>query len=284
MAKRSATFPGPVPKEALEFFQKKGLKPGFSYLDVWKEEHSVAFTVAKIMELDILGTLRGTLERALEDGTTFAQFRKDVETLMDRSGWSDYGDEKSKKHRLRVIFDTNMRMAHSKGQWERIERTKSALPYLLYGLGPVKTKHREVHAGWAGLVLPVDDPFWDVAMPQNAYLCACWVRQVGAGEANRLGVDESPKLEMERWEHPKTGAVEMVPKGIHPGFNYNPGKSRTAGVEFAASNAMGKKPPPAAERGKRPLKELDKELIAEKRQAIRLIVSEVGKRLEGLRP
>jgi hypothetical protein len=46
--------PGPVPKEAIKFLEGKGLKPAFSYLEVWKEEHETAFTVAKIMENDIL--------------------------------------------------------------------------------------------------------------------------------------------------------------------------------------------------------------------------------------
>ena len=39
------------PAEAIRFFQKKGYKFGFDWRDVWKEEHAVAFTVAKAMQI-----------------------------------------------------------------------------------------------------------------------------------------------------------------------------------------------------------------------------------------
>ena len=46
--------PGPVPREALDFFRAKGWKVGFDYRDVWRQEHATAFTVAKVMRADVL--------------------------------------------------------------------------------------------------------------------------------------------------------------------------------------------------------------------------------------
>lgn len=43
-----------APKEAVNFFRQKGYKVGFSWQDVWQEEHAYAFTVAKAMRNDIL--------------------------------------------------------------------------------------------------------------------------------------------------------------------------------------------------------------------------------------
>ena len=34
------------PKESLDWFKAKGLKPAFDYRDVWKEEHANAFMAA----------------------------------------------------------------------------------------------------------------------------------------------------------------------------------------------------------------------------------------------
>jgi hypothetical protein len=34
-----------IPKEALAYLKNKKLRPGFSYKDVWHEEHATAFTV-----------------------------------------------------------------------------------------------------------------------------------------------------------------------------------------------------------------------------------------------
>ena len=160
--------PGPVPKEALEFFKTKGLQPGFNWYDVWREEHTAAFTVAKIMELDILRSVRGLVDRAIEEGKTFEQWRKEVKPLLDQSGWSDYGTEKTSKHRMRVIFDTNMRTARAAGQRQRIERTKDVLPYLTYELGP-SVRHRDEHVSWEGTTLPADDVWWETHFTPNGY-------------------------------------------------------------------------------------------------------------------
>lgn len=163
-------FPGPVPQEALDFFERKDLQVGFSWADVWQQEHAHSFTIAKVMELEVLATMRGIVERAIEDGTTFQEFRKDVKPLLDKSGWSQFGGERTEKHRLRVIYDTNMRTARAEGQWERVQRTITVLPYLEYDLGP-SVNHREEHMSWAGTVLPANDPWWIDHWPPNGYLC-----------------------------------------------------------------------------------------------------------------
>jgi uncharacterized protein with gpF-like domain len=226
---------GPVPKEALAYFDRKGLKPGFDYRDVWKQEHSVAFTIAKVMELDVLATMRDLIRGAIEEGRTFEEFQQAARLELDQSGWSDYHKTTPKKRRLRTIYDTNMRTARAAGQWQRIERTKRALPYLLYD-NTTSLRKREEHEAWVGLVLHVDDPFWDYAMPPSGYGCKHRVRQVSKREAEGPlgGVSEAPPLELVPWENKRTGAVELIPRGVQPGFNYNPGNNRSAGAVFAA--------------------------------------------------
>lgn len=215
--------PGPVPKEALEYFRKKGIKPGFSYLSVWKEEHNFAFTVAKVMEQDILADIRTSIEIALREGKPFAEWQKDVKPLFDASGWSDYGTEATAPYRLKRIYQTNMRVARAVGQWQRIQRTKRALPYLMYQLGPSE-KHRPEHAAWDGLILPVDDPFWVAHYPPNGYGCKCRVIQLTRSETERRGgPSEAPVEELIEWTNASSGEKELVPKGIHPAFNFNPG-------------------------------------------------------------
>ena len=49
--------PGPPP-EASRFLKNKGLKTAFSWQDVEPEEHAVAFTVAKAMQIDVLTAIR----------------------------------------------------------------------------------------------------------------------------------------------------------------------------------------------------------------------------------
>ncbi|EMF7446565.1 hypothetical protein V8073_001509 [Vibrio parahaemolyticus] len=235
-----------VPKEALDWFKRKGIEPGFDYRDVWRQEHSNAFTVAKMLNADLLTDVKAIVEQAIEEGQTFEQFREILKPLLVKSGWWGIqemvdplsGDSKpvqlGSEGRLKTIYKTNMRTARAAGQWERIERTKRAMPYLLYQLGP-SIEHRLQHENWKGLLLPVDDAWWNAHMPPNGWGCKCWIRQVSRFEADKLIKEgkvstSAPDDGTKRWVNKRTGEVEVLPEGIEPGWDYNPGKSREASL------------------------------------------------------
>lgn len=223
--------PGPVPKEAIAFFDEKNLKPGFSYRDVWREEHNVAFTVAKIMEQDILADVQDSLAVALEEGKPFRQWAKEINSTLDKSGWSAYGADRDKPRRLLTIYNTNMRSARAVGQWQRINRTKRTRPFLEYALGPSE-RHRDEHVAIAGTILPVDHSFWDSYMPPNGWLCKCHVIQHSRTVAERRGGQSpEPDIKFDQWTNPDTGQAQQIPRGIDPGFDYNPGKDRAKKLE-----------------------------------------------------
>lgn len=265
--------PGPVPKDALDYFRNKVSVPGFDYRDIWGEEHANAFTVAKAMQTDVLEALRGALDKALSEGRALRDFAKDLTPELQKLGWwgkADLVDPKTGEtvnaqlgspRRLKTIYSANMRTARAAGQWERAERTKKALPYMLYELGPSR-EHRVDHVGWHGTCLPIDDPWWDEHMPPNGWGCKCRVRQVSRVEYERLtknGVQApdrkqeinpetglptgrrekrtvpmkttAPKTEYMEWANKRTGTVELVPSGIDPGWDTNPGKVRHQNLE-----------------------------------------------------
>ena len=173
-------FPGPVPREALEYFRDRDLRPGFSYLDVSGMEYAHGFTVAKAVQLDILDDIREALDEHLEGGGTLRTFEKQLTPVLQRKGWwgrKQVIDPKTGRaveaqlgspRRLRTIYRSNMRAARAAGQWERIRRTQRTHPYLLYRLGPSET-HRPEHAAWDGTLLPADDPWWHDHFPPNGW-------------------------------------------------------------------------------------------------------------------
>ncbi len=239
MGKKSYTA-GPVPKEATETFSSKGWKVGFDHRDVWAEEHAFAFTVAKAMTADVLEGIRGAVDCALAEGKTFQQFKKELTPTLQQLGWwgrqevldPKTGETKKAQlgspRRLKVIYQTNMRMARSAGKWERIERTKKLLPYLKYSLGPA-VRHRPEHVAWEGTILPADDPWWDDHYPPNGWNCKCWVKQLTQSAVDKAGgKSDRPDNGEREWTNPRTGETMTVPNGVTPGFNYNPGKVRQA--------------------------------------------------------
>lgn len=173
-------FPGPVPKEALEFFKAKELHPSFSYLDVSAEEHALGFTVAKSTGYDILGDVKGALEEHLKKGKTFESFKRELAPILREKGWwgeKDVTDPETGEkrlaqlgspRRLKTIFRANMRSARAAGQWQRIQRAKRSHPYLLYR--PSSSREpREGHVQWYGTLLPADDPWWRDHFPPNGW-------------------------------------------------------------------------------------------------------------------
>lgn len=232
--------PGPVPKDALEYLRAKGYKVGFDHRDVWREEHATAWTVAKAMRLDILEAIRAAIDEAVDAGQSFDQFKRELKPLLVKLGWWGRAElrdpltgelrevQLGSPRRLRVIFDVNLRTAHAAGQWQRIERTRKTHPFLLYQLGPSR-EHRPEHAGWAGIILPADDPWWQTHFPPNGWGCKCWVRQLSRREAERLlgsgkYLDKAPDLGLQEYINKRTGQVLEVPVGIEPGWDYNPGQ------------------------------------------------------------
>lgn len=226
------------PEEALRYFRSKGYKPGFAWQDVWQGEHTRAFTVAKAMRLDILADIREGLDQALAQGKTFEEFKRNLKPLLVDKGWwgrAEMTDPKTGEvskvqlgstRRLRIIYDTNIRMAHAAGDWAKIERNRQARPYLMYDpVGDRRT--RPLHRSWGGTVLPIDDPWWDTHYPPNGWRCRCRVRQLAYADLARLGLQvavEAPTIEMKPWLNNRTGQTEWVADGIDPGFGYNPGK------------------------------------------------------------
>lgn len=235
------------PVDALAYFRAKGYADAlqrFDYRDVWREEHARSFVVAKAMRDDILQLIRAELEAALDEGRTLAQFREDLAPKLRSAGWWGRAIERDpltgelkdvqlgSMHRLRVIFDTNMRTAQAAGRWDRLQRSKSFLPYLEYTQIDRPTA-RDAHKPFDGLILPIDHPLWSKIYPPNGWFCGCSVRPVNDRILEREGKSVSTDadlaaLEYVEWRNPRTGEVEDLLEGLDPAFASNSGMGRPA--------------------------------------------------------
>lgn len=229
------------PEEAIEYFRQKGFAVGFDYRDVWQAQHQAAFTVAKVMQLDLLQDIRAEVDRALADGTTLRDFQQRLTPTLQAKGW--WGRQPLRDpltgetpevqlgspRRLKTIYDTNLRTAHSEGQWQRIQDSKEAFPYLEYD-GNNSSQPRHTHSAWDGLVLPVDDPFWQAHLPIKEYGCKCRVIPRSARQVERSGKPLGPAPKVPKLTHvnARTGEVQQIPAGVHPSFHYPPGGRRAS--------------------------------------------------------
>lgn len=236
----------PLPnREAIIHFKGKTLLTSQNYLDVKAYEHALAFTVAKMMDEDLLKETRDAILSAMENGTDFRDFKRTLMPYLMAKGWlapsfknDNVDDDKEtfkayQKHlgrRLRTIYHTNIHSSYSAGQWQRIQQTKEFLPFLQY-MPSVSAKKRDNHTRYYGLLRPVDDPIWQYIFPPNGYGCKCWVKQLTRKQAEKIQFQQAKdvsngkadrfELEMETVENPRTGEKMTTPKGVHFSFAHN---------------------------------------------------------------
>ena len=225
-----------APAAAIAYFKSKGLKTTFDHRDMIGDEHAKAFTIAKMMDIDLLKDVQDSLAKAIEDGTTFAEWAENITPMLQAKGW--WGKQtvvdpltgKAKTAtlgspgRLQTIYRTNVQAAYAAGQWEQIQDQKEIAGYLLYSAID-DDRTRPEHAEWDGTLLPVDDDWWHSHMPPNGWNCRCSVIQLSAEEVESLGLKISKKAphgKKSKWTNPRTGKQVMVEEGLDPGWNTNP--------------------------------------------------------------
>jgi hypothetical protein len=215
--------------EQIEFFKAKHPVLTRAWTDVYAAEHEHAFMVAGAAKADLLSDLRAAIDKVVADGGTLAQFRKDFDGIVERTGWQYKG---GRNWRTRVIYETNLRQSYNAGREAQMADPdlRKRRPYGLYRHG--RSEHpRPEHLAWDGTVLPLDDPWWETHSPQNGWGCKCRKLMVSGADVERMGLQVADKAPPVVWEEKIVGAkgpsprVVRVPKGIDPGFEYRPGAS-----------------------------------------------------------
>ncbi len=237
-------------REAVSFFREKARVPTQRWNDVWRGEHSQQFMVAGATSDALLRNFQDAIAKALERGTTLAEFRKDFDSIVDKHGWSHTG---SRNWRSRIIYETNLATSYSAGRYAQLTEpeTLAAFPFWQY-------KHsgsahpRLQHLAWDGLTLRADDPFWATHYPPNGWRCGCRVVPRDAEDLRRVGKsgpDAAPPMQYRPWRDKVTGQVHQVPIGIDPGWDYNPGLAKARGETTpVTSDPMQKLPLPSSPR------------------------------------
>jgi SPP1 gp7 family putative phage head morphogenesis protein len=172
----------PLPfAEAQAYFRGKVVLPKGQFEELIREARDRAWTVSGIARLDLLQDVYTALDKAISQGTTAEQFRKDISGVLEAQGWT------GREHRWRVetIFRTNVLTAYSAGHHAQMK--ESGLPYWQYdAVGDSAT--RPSHAAMDGKVFRADDPIWDTWYPPNGFNCRCTVRAMGETELRARGL------------------------------------------------------------------------------------------------
>lgn len=229
MADLAATFRRPFREQIAAFRLRLGdLVPTARWDDITRAQHDRAFMVAGAQKADLLVDLAAAVDKAVSQGTSLEEFRRDFRATVTRRGWHGWtgeGSTRGEAWRTRVIYRTNIATSYAAGRMAQLIEGNFA--FWIYRHGG-STEPRVIHLGWDGLVLPPDHPFWITHGPPNGWGCSCYV--IGArteAGARRRGGDPDKRLP-DDWQSrdPRTGA----PKGIDKGWDYTPGATAVADI------------------------------------------------------
>lgn len=239
------------PDDVVRAIDARGaLQPTVRWSEMMHADHAVAFTVAKIAKLDLLRTMRTSIDDVLRNGGTFEEWKAGILPELKKAGWWGAvtnaeltGTDETiivNNRRLRTIYNTNVRMSMASGHWTRIQRQKDVLPYLRY-LPSTSERKRPLHKTWYGILLPIDHPFWQTHFPPNGWGCKCHFEQVSDRKMRKMGWAVTPDDKLPQGGQrflPANGEAITVPDGIDPGFSYNPGTAHLRAVAAKAASSI----------------------------------------------
>lgn len=224
-----------APREVVDYFDRRPSKPSFRWSEVAPREHALQFTVARTAGFDVLDDIRQATRKAVVDRIPFEQFRDELLPVLKAKGWwgrREITDPRTGEiaraqlgsvRRLELIYDANIRSAQAAGDWERIQRVKDVLPFLEY-LTSTSERKRPLHLSWVGTTLLSSDSWWSTHYPPNGWRCKCRVRSRAVPREGASTV--RPPFAARPWTNQATGETRLVPAGIDPGWDNNPGRVR----------------------------------------------------------
>ncbi len=165
------------------FAQRLNLVGTRRFDDIRAQEHFRGFAVAGAMKADLLADLREAVGKAVVDGGTIQEFRRDFFDIVERHGWRGWtgeGTRLGEAWRTRVIYRANTSKSYSAGRYAQLKDPDilAVRPYWTWVHSGLAKDPRPEHLEWHGMTLRHDDPFWQTHFPPRIppdYGCGCRV-------------------------------------------------------------------------------------------------------------
>lgn len=184
------------PKEAAEYLRAKGYALTTSHDEMRAEAHRKAFTVAKATKMDMLVAIREQLQKAIDDGTSLHDFKKELTPKLEKQGF--FGKREITKadgtteianvlpSRLNTIFRNNVQSAYNAGRIKQMDQTVDRFPYREY-LPVVDDSTTDVCLKFNGKVFHHTDPILKRYRPPLHHGCRTTIRSLSEKSLIRSG-------------------------------------------------------------------------------------------------
>ena len=169
--------------EALRYARDRNIILADEFYSLDLNTRQYAGTVSRLAAVEQIKTVLELVNKSLESGSTFQDFKKQVEAE---------GIELS-EHHLANVYRTNMQNAYAHGRWQQQQRNKESRPYLMMVVIN-DNRTRPTHLILDRIIRHIDDPFWLTYYPPNGHHCRCSVLAITEKQALRYGITPDDKL------------------------------------------------------------------------------------------
>lgn len=182
-------------KEALDWFKKRYPSIDIGTLRKWAADR--AFIIAGVAELDVVTQVHNEIQRAIDDGTGFDDFKKSVTDSLESAWQNNDATPTNVGWRVETIFRTNIQKSYNAGRWQQIHDPDvlEYRPYLMFD-AILDSRTTDICQERNGTILPADDDFWNSNNPPLHFNCRSSLRSLSQAEGDRRGVsDSAPDVE-----------------------------------------------------------------------------------------
>lgn len=204
--------------EALAYWQSKIPVTRDEFDKLSGEAKTRAFAVSSLSKLDQVQAVFNGIEKALEEGQSYGQFKKEMLEKLP-VGWRET------PHRLENIFRTNIQTAYQVGRYQQLMKVTDTMGYWRY-VAVADSRTRKVHFGLHGTVRRYDDTFWDSFYPPNGYRCRCTVQALSKRMMKSRGLSAGEGIpERVIYTDPLTGMQTPIVPVPDKGWDMHVGKT-----------------------------------------------------------
>lgn len=169
------------PTEGLEKLGKKAVVTKAEFTRMAARERMRAFTIAGVVENDVLNNARSLLVRGIEEGWTLPEYTKAFRDANVQYTGTVYGVAQKdgapiKPWHLETIVRTNFSTVYNDARWDMMNHPDVVefVPAYQYS-AILDTRTRPTHARMDGKIYPRDDPIWKRWRPPCGYNCRCYL-------------------------------------------------------------------------------------------------------------
>jgi SPP1 gp7 family putative phage head morphogenesis protein len=176
--------------EAIKYLTSREPKLLDELDDITEEVRANFKWIKKSTDLEVTKRMMGRLEKAVENGSTFEEWKKSILDDAIKEGFGEHG------YYLENVFRTNVIGGYNVGTYREQMSAKNDFPYLMYDAVEDEDT-TEICRRLDGKIYLATDPIWNDIYPGNHYQCRSGVISMTEEEFLEDNLELSDKVDQE---------------------------------------------------------------------------------------